>query len=99
MWHQEWCGPCKNAEVDIKQRRQELNNIGFEEVDPDDLKTQDEQMFFKNEEIRVYPTFVIYARFSLGQHLILKELGRFEGYNDFEEFKTRVFSIINKRCR
>lgn len=80
-WTQEWCGPCKTAHSELSgdPRYAALNP---EDVDPDNLKTQDEKIFFQTEKINSYPTFVLYRKMELNGRTYLREIGRVWGYNN-----------------
>lgn len=89
MWHQEWCGPCKIAEKELKPLAI-IKSVNFEEVDPDDLKTRDERLFYATEKITNYPTFVLYIELNIGKRTYLKEIGRQSGYYGKDSMLVRI---------
>lgn len=81
FWHENGCQPCKNAERDLtKDPRYLVYNP--EEVNGSELRTNDEQLFFKTEKVSSWPTFVLYRELNIGGKIYLREVSRRSGYTD-----------------
>lgn len=96
MYTQEWCGPCKNAKAAIAKNPGVLErlSVDFEQIDPDDLRTEQEKDFYRSEGGTSFPTFVLYRQFEINNNIFLKELGRWEGFNNFSSFINKIKEII-----
>lgn len=88
-WTQEWCGPCQQARRDLKgdPRWEALNP---EEVDPDELKTTDEKLFYETEKVTGVPTFVLYKEILINNRIYLREVGRVVGYDGKEKLLKKL---------
>ena len=96
MWHTTWCGPCRVAERDLDKDPDYLA-LNPEKIDPEnDLKTDDEKLFYETENVTGFPTFVLYTEVNIRGQIWVRELGRFEGYKNKRDFFNKVENIKNK---
>jgi thiol-disulfide isomerase/thioredoxin len=98
QYSQEWCGPCQAAKAAIKKNPAALKQLGIsvQEIDPDQLRLEDERAFYASENVSVFPTFVVYRSFYINGQTFLKELGRFEGFSSMGSFLGQIKRITNK---
>ena len=95
---QEWCGPCQKAHKELEKNATYLS-YNPESVDPDNLRTEDEKLFYEMSNVRIFPTFIIYRDLKIGDAHYLMEMGRIEAYSNRDDFLGKVKEVIDGKNR